>query len=979
MTNLYNLFTGFNDLTKNKLEEDTHFNKNNSIALNQGEKFKNYQQKIKKNLEVNSKEGFQGFNQIQDNINKNPHGLAAQTNKIIKNNDFSSQKQTIHNLKKEYKNTLNEYENLTAKINGIATGYLNRVNPNNPYLNKTVKFSSGQIAYVTNQGVVKYIPSKEIWDSVSAPKQYTQIDMPWDKLWNTPGRHIPTTPPLVSGTFVVQGQSLGNEGSNVFVNELINNPSSKYMGCYADDITTPLMTFIGGAPVIPSPEINLQNGNFDQPQIANNSYKIFNSNSTEVPGWWFNCYLANNSTAWKFPLPYPSGNQCAVIQQLQQLRTEFINLTAGVTYTLSFSACNRPNYQPNPINIGIVGKSAFYTLNPSIIWDNYTTDFTVENSGNCILFFLGTIRSTSCATAIQNIKLSSSGSDNLPSGSYTIDQCQEAAVDEGYQYFALQSVNNETSKGYCAVSNDQPTITSLGESTVPNQSVLLWASNTTGDKQGSVAILNGIGTLAVNNTSGSSVYLTPLPQDVVSSPNPFIGCYNYSKNASKYEIPGAKYYSMTFDECKDLATDKGYQYFGIGGGIKGDKIKRCMGVDDPKLDGPANNCANPNGGFWSASVYATDNAKGLCFLILQDDGNMCIYKGTGPNDNQGLIWSAETTGKQQSGNPKYVAINGKYGKNYIISESTLAPGDFVGSTNGNLVLIMQSDGNLVLNTYTEVSNCQKMSDGNIGAGQGGNAIYDIGKISIPANMSKLAYIDQNSKLYLYPETKTKYSNIYSKMTGNNSPDYDIPDAMYGNATVESCQTTCNNNAECGGFTFSNTNVCYPKTSSMYPNGERQLNAEYDLYMRGKLPKERPIGVPSTVNNIDTVSYQNYIDGGKLKKKYGLTTANSVQKQQLNQLQTKMNLLSSQLATLTGKFNSGTNQVHSQSESNVTGIQEYLKGINTSNHKISNLKNNNIENILSDSDIVVLQKNYNYLFWSILAAGTVLVTMNIVKK
>ena len=42
-------------------------------------------------------------------------------------------------------------------------------------------------------------------------------------------------------------------------------------------------------------------------------------------------------------------------------------------------------------------------------------------------------------------------------------------------------------------------------------------------------------------------------------------------------------------------------------------------------------------------------------------------------------------------------------------------------------------------------------------------------------------------------------------------------------------------------------------------------------------------------------------------------------------------------------------------------------------------NGNIHNILTDSDIVVLQKNYDYLFWSILAGGAVLVSMNIVKK
>ena len=38
---------------------------------------------------------------------------------------------------------------------------------------------------------------------------------------------------------------------------------------------------------------------------------------------------------------------------------------------------------------------------------------------------------------------------------------------------------------------------------------------------------------------------------------------------------------------------------------------------------------------------------------------------------------------------------------------------------------------------------------------------------------------------------------------------------------------------------------------------------------------------------------------------------------------------------------------------------------------------NIENIVNDSDIVVLQENYKYMFWTTLAVGTVLLTMNIV--
>ena len=60
------------------------------------------------------------------------------------------------------------------------------------------------------------------------------------------------------------------------------------------------------------------------------------------------------------------------------------------------------------------------------------------------------------------------------------------------------------------------------------------------------------------------------------------------------------------------------------------------------------------------------------------------------------------------------------------------------------------------------------------------------------------------------------------------------------------------------------------------------------------------------------------------------------------------------------------------------MHNYLNEIKNVNHKIYNF-DTNVENILNDSDINVLQKNYNYLFWTILATGTVLVAMNIIKK
>jgi len=339
-----------------------------------------------------------------------------------------------------------------------------------------------------------------------------------------------------------------------------------------------------------------------------------------------------------------------------------------------------------------------------------------------------------------------------------------------------------------------------------------------------------------------------------------------------------------------------------------------------------------------------------------------------------------TNGKQMQPNPYYAADKGKYGKNWMPSGSTLAIGDFISSTNGDIVLTMQTDGNLVLCTFTQGTNCQKMADGKIGAGQGGNAIYDIGQISIPSNIGKLAYINENSELFSYPSSDSEYFNGYTKMSTTNSAGYDIPNASYGSATVEQCQTTCNDNPECGGFAFSN-NVCYPKTSSMFPVGNRQIDENVDLYIRNKKPINTHMGVSGSTFNIDTITYANYNNGGEISisDKYGLSSITSEQKKQLSVLENQMNKLSSQINSLTNKFTAGAQNLEQQSETNTAGIGDYLNNIKNIHNNIKSINNNNFNNILKDSDIVVLQKNYEYLFWSILAVGTVLVTMNIIKK
>jgi len=818
--------------------------------------------------------------------------LTRETQQIINTYDYSKEKLVIENLRKEYDKTLQEYKNLINQISKNADGYVDRVSSKNPYLNKSIRFSNGPICYVTKQGVVKHITSPSVWNQIKAPKNVINVNIPWQQSYNTPGTIIPTNPPLVSGTPIKGQQSLGNEGSNVFVDQLLPPlPEPTYKGCYAVNKNNDNMEFIGNKPPVLN-DVSIQNGNFSAPAIPVDSFRYIKG--TSLPGW--NCnnaVLMNNSKAWGYRMPYPGGNQCISLQNRSAIDTT-LALQSGVTYVLRLQACGRNCCQgtttSNPIRIFLNTTSDAFISEIAIVtppinsWTSYSYTFTVPASQNCKLFFQGTNNSGDRASALTNINLQSSAT---PQGTYTYQNCKQAATTNGYRYFGLQNVNTSSKLGYCAVSNSEPAIIRNGTSRVVSKVIPLWSSKT-GGNPGNTAILTNTGSLQVLNSSGTAVFSSP------------------------------------------RSTKSGIS----------------------------------------------------CFLALEANGNMTVYEGTNPNDIKGQIWTTLTAGKQQETNSEVVASKSKYGQNFMTVGSTLAPGDFIGSNDGKLALVMQTDGNLVLNTYETDVNCPKIGD-IFGGGKGANAVYDIGMNAITKNMGAVGFIDGNSTLYTYPNNNQKYSDNYTKFQNISSFGNDIPGAFTG-STLESCKKSCDNNPNCGGFVItSDGKTCWPKDKGMYPfGGEGRLFTGRDTYIKGKQPITPPIGVSSNTISMNSVDYENYIKTQTLDNKYGLANANSVQKQQLIQLRSKLNMLSKQITDLTNKFQSGSVNAEQQSHKNISGVDQYYEDFNNTNNKIRGIAGENsvgIENILKDSDIVVLQKNYDYLFWSILAVGTVLVSMNVLKK
>lgn len=109
--------------------------------------------------------------------------------------------------------------------------------------------------------------------------------------------------------------------------------------------------------------------------------------------------------------------------------------------------------------------------------------------------------------------------------------------------------------------------------------------------------------------------------------------------------------------------------------------------------------------------------------------------------------------------------------------------------------------------------------------------------------------------------------------------------------------------------------------------------------------------------------------------------NSAKIRQLTQLETTLDLLVQKINTLNNSINKNITRVNDQITSNSIAREEYVDDITSNNTNESNMLDisNNIQNMLHDSDITTLQKNYSYIFVSILAAASILVAMNVVKN
>ena len=405
--------------------------------------------------------------------------------------------------------------------------------------------------------------------------------------------------------------------------------------------------------------------------------------------------------------------------------------------------------------------------------------------------------------------------------------------------------------------------------------------------------------------------------------------------------------------------------------------------------------------------YINNNCK--FYLLLLDNGNVGIYKGTSPPAN-GQIKPESLVHELYRNNPNKVLLKnddwraekGKKGLNYLTQNDTLFPGEWIGSPTGTIKLMMKPDGKLELYTSVIKSGCS-VNNGVTYGGKNINAIYEINEYKNinRKNLGKVAYIDSDANLREYPGSMLQKSNEYMVYNNYDSNGNDISNGVIPANNMDTCKTACNSNSECAGFIYKpNEGKCFLKNSGMYPSSDRQyVDINSNIKMGVRKPKVNPDLLQTCnkkINNIDSIRYGAYKKGNAMDENVycGITEEIKPDVSVYNTVSNKIGQVSDNLnKTLNKLINTTNKKPREYNKQTVTGVNSKNDNIITK-LKIDNLQwiqenygnmkegfgpnLNDIESMLSDADITVLQENYSYIMWSVLAVGLLSMTVSAVR-
>lgn len=439
----------------------------------------------------------------------------------------------------------------------------------------------------------------------------------------------------------------------------------------------------------------------------------------------------------------------------------------------------------------------------------------------------------------------------------------------------------------------------------------------------------------------------------------------------------------------------------------------------------------------SCSKYIDTNCTFFLFLN-EDNGKIELYKGnpttklnnpssyadSSPWPFGNPIWQSNNTKPETIiPNNNWMSELGKSGNNFLSQKNALTNNEWIGSKNGNFRIIM-INGNLQLQILSFQPGCD--SNTKMPIGPDVDAIYKINEYNKNnmSNFNKLAYIDSDSQLQEYDATAIEKSKTYSSYKN-----YDIDasnNTINAHSTYDSssCQSLCDSQLNCDAYVHdskvSGSNNCFLKqgsSTSIFQNktfSNETDKSQKTLYIRN--PQIKP-NILSKCNknilDIDTIKYAKYNKINGSINSSSKIDCNMVDElippyKQVEYISSTVNntseLINNNIGSIIGKkeddislnaniFQMDINQTRMNSDvpeyqNNVQNVSKlsgfknlysnnsYKEGMTTLSQ---NLTLNDVKAMLSDSDTRILQANYSYILWSVLAVGLLSVTVNTVNK
>jgi hypothetical protein len=270
-----------------------------------------------------------------------------------------------------------------------------------------------------------------------------------------------------------------------------------------------------------------------------NGYEILlaNGQPIDLKGEWLMIYTSNH-TPFSFD-SYSITPNASTYADRAPNTWYVIGLNNNIWYEVDFQQHQSFNSaNPKTYSVAYPGSYTNYALIILVVGNdagpyNYGSDRYVINLAGWDLYSNSPDTSNTAMTNIQ------------PGVKTSFADCKTIAANDGYLFFGINDVQPDGT-GNCMVSNDVSKIQAYGQLNGVPQLFIIWSSNTAGTN-GTMAAIQGDGTLVVKDSGGNILFRTTADPTCGSG-------YSYT---AKADVPGNDLWAGpgTVDSCKQMCDE----------------------------------------------------------------------------------------------------------------------------------------------------------------------------------------------------------------------------------------------------------------------------------------------------------------------------------------------------------------------------------------------------------------------------------------